>query len=297
MEENKNKQEVAKEIAQEGAKLAGKAVKGTAKAAGKVAKAGLAAGGTAAASSILTPIITGAVALIALGGVIFGVTKFFHRDPLAIEKTANVVEEVKKIGEFTTACYYEEIALNDSYEDSATFMGRKASDVAGKATKKIGLGFASKFASKATAAATTSHNEIVLIGKGRVRAGFDLSKIEEGDINVHGDTLELVLPPAEVFEIIMNPSDFTTEYEKGTWSHELTKPIKEQAKIELEQNAIEYGILAKAEESGLKRLEDLFRTFGFNTILLTVDHPTEAEEVESITEETATTEVAVDTAA
>lgn len=89
-------------------------------------------------------------------------------------------------------------------------------------------------------------------------------------MNVHGDTLEMKLPQAELFDIIMNPSDFTTEYEKGTWSHELTKPLKERAKADLEKNAIDYGILKKAEESGLKRLEMLFKTFGFNTVLLTV---------------------------
>ncbi len=68
----------------------------------------------------------------------------------------------------------------------------------------------------------------------------------------------------------MNPSDFTTEYEKGTWSHELTKPLKECAKQQLEQNALDYGILKKAEESGLKRLTALFQTFGFGTVKLSV---------------------------
>ena len=136
-----------------------------------------------------------------------------------------------------------------------------------------------KSADKASAAVTTGSNEIILIGRGRVRAGFDLAKIGENDLNVHGDTLEMTLPQPEVFDIIMNPSDFTTEYEKGTWSHELLKPVKERAKVELEQNAIDYGILTKAEENGLKRLEALFKTFGFNTVVLTVcqpvDQPTE----------------------
>ena len=42
------------------------------------------------------------------------------------------------------------------------------------------------------------------------------------------------------------------------------------AKADLEKNAIDYGILPKAEESGLKRLVILFKTFGYNTVLLTV---------------------------
>lgn len=200
---------------------------------------------------------------------------FLRRKPLTIEKTANVVEEVKKIGEFTTACYYEEMALKDSYTDTAEFLGRNADKLAGKTLKKVGLGFMQKTADKASASVTNRNNEIILIGKGRVRAGFDLAKIGEDDLIVRGDTLELTLPQPEVFDIIMNPSDFTTEYEKGTWSHELLKPVKERAKVELEQNAIDYGILTKAEENGLKRLEALFKSFGFNTIEITVKHSEE----------------------
>lgn len=274
MEENKNMQEKAMEMAKEGAKMAGKAAKGTAKAAGKVAGAGAAAAG----SSLLMPILIGIGSLAVLGGLVLGAVKFFTRDPLTIDKTANVVEEVKKIGEFTSAVYYEEVVLQDSYTDSATFMGRDASALAGKATKKLGMGFMSGLASKTTAAVANTSNEIVLIGKGRVRAGFDLAKLGEDDFNVHGDTLEMVLPQAEVFDIIMNPSDFTTEYEKGTWSHELTKPLKERAKQQLEQNALDYGILKKAEESGLKRLTALFQTFGFTTVTLSVRQPEPAAE-------------------
>ena len=230
---------------------------------------------TIASNPMILVYILGGILVVA--GIVWGGFKvgWFKREAITIEKTANVVEEVKKIGEFTTACYYEEMALQDSYTDTAEFLGQNADKLAGKAMKKVGLGFMQKVAEKASEAVTTSKNEIVLIGKGRVRAGFDLSKIGENDINTHGDTLELALPPAEIFDIIMNPSDFTTEYEKGTWSHELLKPIKVQAQDDLEQNAIKYGILQKAEDNGLKRLEALFKTFGFNAVILTVNQPTE----------------------
>lgn len=201
----------------------------------------------------LRKIITFLTVIIVVGAGLYVAYKFTHmfdflKRELSIEKTANVVEEVKKIGEFTTACYYEEVPLHDIRIDTIKREGL------------FGIGAGKSF----------KENEIVVIGKGRVRAGFDLAKVKDGDMNVHGDTLEMKLPRAELFDIIMNPSDFTTEYESGTWSHELTKPIKERAKADLEKNAIDYGILQKAEESGLKRLEMLFKTFGFNTVLLTV---------------------------
>lgn len=203
---------------------------------------------------------------------------FVRRKPLTIEKTANVVEEVKKIGEFTTACYYEEMALHESYTDTSEFL---TSDFANKYVTfymdlyTLGLNHKNNknAAKKVTNTIGKKKNEIILICKGRVRAGFDLAKIGEDDLIARGDTLELALPQPEVFDIIMNPSDFTTEYEKGTWSHELLKPVKERAKVELEQNAIDYGILQKAEENGLKRLEALFKAFGFNSVVLAVNEP------------------------
>lgn len=230
---NNTVEESLKDLTKDGAKMAGKAAVG-------VAKTGI--------RTIMTPLLIALAVIIIGGGIFAGVrTAFFHKD-LSIDKTANVVEEIKKIGQFTTACYYEELPLRDIRIDTIKREGL------------FGIG----------AGKTFKENEIVLIGKGRVRAGFDLAKVKDGDMNVHGDTLEMKLPRAELFDIIMNPSDFTTEYESGTWSHELTKPIKERAKADLEKNAIDYGILQKAEESGLKRLEMLFKTFGFNTVLLTV---------------------------
>lgn len=247
MEENKNNtpnetpnnnvvEDKLKDLAKDGARMAGKAAAGA-------AKTGL--------KSLMTPILI-VVAVIVVGGGLFAGFKldWFHKD-LSIDKTANVVEEVKKIGQFTTACYYEEVPLRDIRIDTVERSGF------------LGIGAGKSY----------NENEIVLVGKGRVRAGFDLSKVQEGDMKVHGDTIELALPPVELFDIIMNPSDFTTEYEKGTWSHELTKPLKERAKVNLGNNALDYGILKKAEESGLKRLESLFQTFGFNTVLLTVNNP------------------------
>ena len=162
----------------------------------------------------------------------------FGRKPLTIEKTANVVDEIKKIGELTTACYYEEIAMHDTRIDTTSILGIKRH-------KK---------------------NEVVLIGKGIVRAGFDMAKLTEDALTAHGDTLEIRLPDVEVFDVILNPSDFSIEYEDGTWDNETLKPIKAKAKKQLEANAIASGILKKADESGRKHLKSLFATFGYNEV-------------------------------
>lgn len=192
---------------------------------------------------IIIAVVVFVVVLLVGGGVYAGIELgWFHKE-LTVDKTANVVEEIKKIGEFTTACYYEEVVMRDTYNDTTSFLGIKS----------------------------VHTYEIVMIGKGRVRAGFNLAKLQEGDVNAHNDTLEIKLQPAEMFDIIMNPSDFTVVYETGTWSHENTKKVKAQAREQLEKNALNYDILKKAEDFGTKRLELLFTTFGFNEILITID--------------------------
>ena len=211
---------------------------------GKVGSAtGKAAAGVAtkAIMPLVIKIVLGVVLAGALG---FGAKEIFTRKQLAIADTVNVVDKIKKIGEFTTVCYYEELAIMD-----------KRIDTTGKS---IWGGY------------NTTENEIVLIGKGRVRAGFDLKKVKENDIYVHGDTLDMIIPKAEVFDIIMNPSDFTTEYESGTWSHENTKSLKARAKQQLEQDALECGLLKKAETNGQKRLKSLFAVFGYKTINIAI---------------------------
>lgn len=182
--------------------------------------------------------------LVIIAGIIIGrkvTTKdwnLFERTPLSAENTANVVSNIKKIGELTTASYYEELVLKDIKTDTSSILGMKI----------------------------PNKDEIVLIAKGIVRAGFDLSKITEEDLSMNVDTLVISLPPAEIFDIILNPSDFETYYEQGKWSQEALRPVKADAKDLLKRHAIEAGILSKAAESASGNIKSLFKTFGFSEV-------------------------------
>ena len=165
---------------------------------------------------------------------------------LKIENTANVVEKIKEISEFTTACYYEEAVLKDN-----------------KLEKNEGgfLGLIDMETSK----------EIVIIAKGKVRAGFDLSKVTEDKINIKNDTIGITLPDPEIFDVIINPSDYEMYIEEGKWSHEEVTALQTNYRTQLLEKAKDAGILNKAKESGKKRLENLFQTFGFSVVELKMD--------------------------
>lgn len=172
----------------------------------------------------------------------FDVFPGFKKKNLKIDDTANVIEEIKRIGEFTSLCYYEEMALVES----------KGNDFN-----------QSKLASMTN---TEIIDELVIIAHGKVRAGFDLTKLEEGDIQVTGDTLSIRLPEAEIFDVILNPSDYEIFVESGKWSHEQFSALQKRASANLKSNAEKYGIVEKAKETGIKKLDAFFKTFGFSKI-------------------------------
>lgn len=186
------------------------------------------------------------VSIILLSGIGFGGYKlgWFDRTPLVIDKTNNIVLEIKRIGQYTTTCIVEELVLHEVRIDT---------------NQVAGINIYKK-------------NEVVLIGKGRVNAGFDLSKLTTDDIRKHRDTIFLQLPKPEVFEIIMNPSDFETFHEKGLWSHELTKPLKAQARQKLLDDAERFRILEKAESYGIQRLTELMNGLGYSNVVITINY-------------------------
>ena len=163
--------------------------------------------------------------------------------PLEIDPTANVVEHIRKISEFTTACYYEEYVIQRK---------KPASD--NEILSRI---------------ITTP--EIVLMAKGRVRAGFDLSKISADDMSSSGDTLRVALPAPEIFDVITNPSDYEIFIEQGGWTHEEITELQIDGRERVLANAIDDNILQKADSIGRERLTNLFQTFGFGVVELTSD--------------------------
>ncbi|MBQ5778447.1 MAG: DUF4230 domain-containing protein [Paludibacteraceae bacterium] len=177
----------------------------------------------------------------------------FKSDNLKIDETANVVKEIKNISEFTSACFYEEIILQEK-KTSNVVDNSIVNEIAGFFGKKEGL----------------ITDEIVIIAKGKVRAGFNLKKMSEDDIHINGDTLTINLPEAEIFDVIVNPSDFDIYIENGIWDEQKVAALKNKAVTKIQEDALSDGILVKASQSGVKRLSEMFKAFGFSVVKIIV---------------------------
>lgn len=205
---------------------------------------------TAIAGSMLgsyfLPVIASLFAIGALTGGGIALHKYITKEP-TIDKTANVVERIRKISEFTTACYYEEAVLHND---------------------KVEAGEQNRFMSLANIEADSVYSEVVILAKGRVRAGYDLSKVAADQIKVGGDSISIVLPNPEIFDVIANPSDYEMYIEEGKWSHEEISALQSNYREALKASSLESGILEKADKSGKERLELFFRALGFSYIEL-----------------------------
>jgi hypothetical protein len=132
----------------------------------------------------------------------FNIKNPFEVQPIVIDKTENIVEEIRQLGELKTTSYYQEGVI---IKNRKSFWG---------------------------------DSELVLIVRGIVRVGFDLSMTDVEDIAINADEIIIKLPQVEIFDVITNPSDFKIFEESGKWSHEEVTEIQKEARGIIKKNAI-----------------------------------------------------------
>jgi hypothetical protein len=109
-------------------------------------------------------------------------------------------------------------------------------------------------------------DHIVLLAKGTVLAGIDLKKIDSGKVVALKDSVNIALPPAELLNTIINPSNFEVFDEEGKWSSNEVLQIKQRMVNKIRQRAIENNALSKAEARARQVLERFLRGVGFRQV-------------------------------
>jgi len=116
--------------------------------------------------------------------------------------------------------------------------------------------------------------QILMLVYGVVRAGFDLSKLSEGDLWTDGTRVQLVLPTPEILSItIDNERTHVVYYEKSLIvGHDvnLEGETRRMADEAIRQGAIEAGILEQAEAYGKIYFENYLRSLGFTEVRVVV---------------------------
>jgi hypothetical protein len=117
-------------------------------------------------------------------------------------------------------------------------------------------------------------DRILLIAHGNVIAGFDLQKVKEENIEISGKTLKLTLPAPEILVTELD-SDQTRVYDRQQGL--LTKGddnLESEARAEAEKvitdAACKGGILNEASKNARSQLTGLFKSVGFETVIIEI---------------------------
>ncbi len=120
-------------------------------------------------------------------------------------------------------------------------------------------------------------DRLLLIARGTVIAGVDMSKIRDQDVVISpdGESITLTLPPTEIFlRTLDNEQTRVYDRQTGIFANQ-DENLETQARQEAEQQilagACEDGVMQKAADAAQRSLEQFLKLAGFQTV--TVNAP------------------------
>lgn len=113
-------------------------------------------------------------------------------------------------------------------------------------------------------------DRLLLVAHGEVIAGVDLSKLQPSDVQVHGRSVSIHLPAAEILIASLDNAR-TRVYSRDTGLFSTPDPnlegeVREEAVRQLRTAALDDGILKSAASNAHQPLNDLLANLGFTNI-------------------------------
>ena len=117
---------------------------------------------------------------------------------------------------------------------------------------------------------------LLMLVHGDVNAGFDLSKVDEGDLWTDGKRVRLVLPAAELLNTEIDFDRTRLVYYNNSRIFDENNPnlqgeALKQAKEAIDQAALQEGILDRADEYGKLYFENFLYSLGFTDVEVVID--------------------------
>jgi hypothetical protein len=113
-------------------------------------------------------------------------------------------------------------------------------------------------------------DRLLLVVHGEVIAGVNLAKLQARDVVIQGHNIIIRLPLAEIFSTrIDNAKTRVYSRDTGLFSSpdpNLESEVREEAERELEQAALQDGILKGADQNAHNTISSMLRALGFSQI-------------------------------
>lgn len=168
--------------------------------------------------------------------------------PVVIDETPILIKSIKSIGQLVTYSFFDEVVA-----DSVIVTSQASFVNAFNRLAPVPL-------------LPAADKRLVVIGRGKVLAGTDLSILTDSSIIIKNDTLTFFLPKAQILENILNPGDFETFIEEGDWTGQEVTLVKLKARRKMEERALQQHILDKAQIKSKSIMENFLRNMGYKNI-------------------------------
>lgn len=165
-----------------------------------------------------------------------------------IDETAIIVKDIQPLAQLVTLSAYNEIVV-----DSAVNLP--------------GVTVIQPLMPLIVPQISSLNKAIVIIGKTVAHVGVDLKKITTKDIRLSADTVYLNLPPAQVLDVVLNPSDVEIFIEKGAWSPETITALKNRISAQAVEQVVKNGLIEQSQRKAAEILTRFFEATGKKVVL------------------------------
>lgn len=174
-------------------------------------------------------------------------SNIFKSKSVKIDETPILIKEIKELAVLTTMVSIDEVVV-DSINANPALLAIKS--ITGLSLNPLSPGY----------------DQLVIICKGRVKAGTDLAGITAEDIFHNKDSVSLGLPPARILEVIINPSDVETFIENGEWTTAAFEKVKIKARDKMQARALSEDIIGKANARARLLMNNFLSQSGFTKV-------------------------------
>jgi hypothetical protein len=175
----------------------------------------------------------------------------FKQEPVLIDKTPILITQIRSIGQLITYTSFDEVVADSVIITKSAALVRSFNHFA------------------PFPVLPSAEKQLVLIGRGKIMAGIDLSLVTGSGVTARNDTVTIVLPKAQILDAILNPSDFETFVEKGEWSEQEVTRVKAKARRKMLERALNQNLLQKADARAKVIMENFLHNIGFSQVVIT----------------------------
>jgi hypothetical protein len=115
--------------------------------------------------------------------------------------------------------------------------------------------------------------KILISCEATIKAGIDLSQLNENDININGNSITLVLPKPKIISLNLPPGKIKVEYEetgifRSSFSNAERDVLVSQGEMQIRKSAEELGILKAANEHTTLFITAFLKKLGYTNVII-----------------------------